>query len=320
MVAARCSTRRSVARGHTCSAVPANSPRNSNMLPSTGSARQVSGSSRTGASGKAVCQPVKVMLSYCWSLESHPSTTSQNPMPCSSAEKNLWRSMYLPRRIPSLSKTPTLTCCRPRSSTIERACALVRTSSGCMKANSLSGSAAACIVAVVASATLLQRRHRGARIQHVQVAGAECGERTDTGESDEHASPAKSDRESRHDGAGEDAPHIAGAIDQAGGRGAGLLAAEIEGEGTRQEGVRSQQAERHEPDHRHRQHHPGRTRPERREDQERHGGCGETQDQQQRAGIGSQTVTGPAGEQDRDRSDPGEDRRQAGGVTHAVAE
>src|SRR3989440_1170903 len=268
MVAARCSTRRSVARGHTSSAAPANSPRNSSMLPSNGSARQVSGSSRTGASGKAVCQPVKVTLSYCWSLESHPSTTSQNPMPWSSAEKNLWRSMYLPRRIPSLSKTPTLTCCRPRSSTIARACALVRTSSGCMQATPRS--AAACIVAVVVSATLLRRPRRGGGIEHVQVAGAECGERTDTGESDEHASPAKRHRESRHDGAGENAAHVAGAVGQARGRGARLLAAEIEGEGARQESVGSEQAECHEPDHRDRQQHPGRARPEGAEEHERY--------------------------------------------------
>src|SRR6266513_2366239 len=236
MAAARCSTRRSVARGHTSSACPANSPRNSSMLPSSGRARQVSGSSRTAASGKAVCQPVKVMLSYCWSLESHPSTTSQNPIPFSSAAKNFSRSMYLPRRIPSLSKIPTLTCCRPRSSTIARACALLRTSSGCMEATP---------------------RSAGARIQHVQVAGAECGERTDTGESDEHASPAKGNRESRHDGAGENAAHVAGAIDQAGGGRAGLLAAEIQGEGAGEKGVRPEQTECDDPDHRHRQHHPG---------------------------------------------------------------
>ncbi len=83
------------------------------MLPSSGSARQVSGSSRTGASGKAVCQPVKLTLSYCWSFESQPSTTSQKPRPFSRAEKNLSRSMYLPRRMPSLSKTADLDVAEP---------------------------------------------------------------------------------------------------------------------------------------------------------------------------------------------------------------
>src|SRR6266404_3497545 len=269
MAAARCSTRRSVARGHTSSAVPANSPRNSSMLPSKGSARQVSGSSRTGASGKAVCQPVKVMLSYCWSLESHPSTTSQNPMPCSSAEKNLWRSRYLPRRMPSLSKTPTLTCCRPRSSTIARACALVRTSSGCMEGKLLERVSRSRIVAVVASATLLQRRRHVPRIQHIQVTGAEGGERTDTGEGDEHASPAKGHRDSRHDVAREHPAKIPGAVDQARGDGAGLLAAEIQRECAGQEGVGPEQTEGHDAGHRHRQHHPGGSRPQRGEDQQR---------------------------------------------------
>ena len=45
------STRRSVARGHTASAFSANSPRNMTMSPSKGTLRQVSGSTRTGASG-----------------------------------------------------------------------------------------------------------------------------------------------------------------------------------------------------------------------------------------------------------------------------
>src|SRR5580698_9363762 len=140
MEAARASTRRSTARGQTSSALPANSPRKSSMSPSSGSARQVSGSSRTGASGNAVCQPVKVTLSYCWSFESQPSTTSQKPMPFSRAERNLARSMNLPRRIPSLSNTATLTWLSPRSSTIARACAAVRTSSGCMKRSLLNSS------------------------------------------------------------------------------------------------------------------------------------------------------------------------------------
>src|ERR1700726_4041653 len=318
MVAARCSTRRSVARGHTSSALPANSPRNSSMLPSNGSDRQVSGSSRTGASGKAVCQPVKVTLSYCWSLESHPSTTCQNPMPWSSAEKNFWRSIYFPRRIPSLSKTPTLTCCRPRSSTIARACALVRTSSGCMQATPSASHGVGCTG--LGSWRRRQRHRRGPRIQHVQVAGAECGERTDDREGDEHASPAKGNRESCHDGAREHAAQIAGTVDQSGGDRARLLAAEIESESPGEKRVRAEQAESHEPDHCHRQHHPGRRRPQRCKDQERHGGCGETQDQQQRAGIRSQTVTGPAAEQDRDGADAGEDRGQAGGGTHPITE
>jgi hypothetical protein len=44
-------TRRSVARGQTASAFSENSARNSNMSPSNGMARQVSGNTRTGASG-----------------------------------------------------------------------------------------------------------------------------------------------------------------------------------------------------------------------------------------------------------------------------
>src|SRR6185437_10300725 len=40
---------------------------------------------------------------------SQPNTTSQKPKPDSTAEKNLSRCMYLPRRMPSTSQTATLT-------------------------------------------------------------------------------------------------------------------------------------------------------------------------------------------------------------------
>src|SRR6185295_15489400 len=40
---------------------------------------------------------------------SQPNTTSQKPKPDSTAEKNLSRWMYLPRRIPSMSETATFT-------------------------------------------------------------------------------------------------------------------------------------------------------------------------------------------------------------------
>src|SRR5205809_4259434 len=40
---------------------------------------------------------------------SHPNTTLQKPKPPSTAEKNLSRWMYLPRRIPSMSETATFT-------------------------------------------------------------------------------------------------------------------------------------------------------------------------------------------------------------------
>src|SRR5436189_4831383 len=40
---------------------------------------------------------------------SQPKTTSQKPNPPSTAEKNLSRWMYLPRRMPSMSQTPTFT-------------------------------------------------------------------------------------------------------------------------------------------------------------------------------------------------------------------
>src|SRR5688572_26249664 len=39
---------------------------------------------------------------------SQPKTTSQKPKPPSTAEKNLSRCRYLPRRIPSMSETATL--------------------------------------------------------------------------------------------------------------------------------------------------------------------------------------------------------------------
>src|SRR5688572_3590118 len=40
---------------------------------------------------------------------SQPKTTSQKPKPPSTAEKNLSRWMYLPRRMPSMSETATFT-------------------------------------------------------------------------------------------------------------------------------------------------------------------------------------------------------------------
>src|SRR6185503_3316373 len=40
---------------------------------------------------------------------SQPNTTSQKPKPPSTAEKNLSRWMYLPRRMPSMSETATFT-------------------------------------------------------------------------------------------------------------------------------------------------------------------------------------------------------------------
>src|SRR4030095_11114091 len=40
-----------------------------------------------------------------------PNTTSQNPKPPSTAETNLSLWMYLPRRMPSMSETATLTRC-----------------------------------------------------------------------------------------------------------------------------------------------------------------------------------------------------------------
>jgi len=50
-------------RGQSASALSANSQRNSSVFGSNGISRQVSGRILTGASGKAVCQPVKVTLS-----------------------------------------------------------------------------------------------------------------------------------------------------------------------------------------------------------------------------------------------------------------
>src|SRR6185312_6515100 len=46
---------------------------------------------------------------------SQPNTTSQKPKPPSTAEKNLSRCMYLPRRIPSMSATATFTFVAPDS-------------------------------------------------------------------------------------------------------------------------------------------------------------------------------------------------------------
>ena len=85
---------------------------------------------RTGASGYPVCQPVYFTLSYSWSWQSQPSTTSQKPKPPSSDEMNLSREMYLPRMMPSMSKTPTFTCCTPRLSTNSRASVALRTCLG----------------------------------------------------------------------------------------------------------------------------------------------------------------------------------------------
>ena len=54
-------------------------------------------------------------------------------MPQSSADRNFARDMYLPRRMPSTSNTPTLTCVSPRSETIARASAAVLTLRGSMR-------------------------------------------------------------------------------------------------------------------------------------------------------------------------------------------
>ena len=55
------------------------------------------------------------VLSYSWSFESQPRITSQKPIFLSSADRNLSRLRYLPRMMPSVSKTPILTCSMPRS-------------------------------------------------------------------------------------------------------------------------------------------------------------------------------------------------------------
>src|ERR1700719_4570182 len=86
--------------------------------------RRVAGSTRTLASGCAVCQPVNVTLSYSWSFESQPRTTSQTPSPLSKADRNLSRLRYLPRKMPSVSNTPTLTCSMPWSVTNALAAAI----------------------------------------------------------------------------------------------------------------------------------------------------------------------------------------------------
>ena len=61
--AARSITRRNIRRGQIAAAGPSNSPRKNSMSPSRGTSRQVLGSISAVASGKAVCQPVKVELS-----------------------------------------------------------------------------------------------------------------------------------------------------------------------------------------------------------------------------------------------------------------
>src|SRR5678815_2979462 len=61
---------------------------------------------------------------------SQPNTTSQKPKPDSTAEKNLSRWMYLPRRMPSMSETATFTlptCDRRSDSTTSLARASLRT-------------------------------------------------------------------------------------------------------------------------------------------------------------------------------------------------
>src|SRR5882757_7612829 len=58
---------------------------------------------------------------------SQPSTTSQKPMPPSSADLNLSIWTYLPRSTPSMSCTPTLTWLSPRCLTIFSASAAVLT-------------------------------------------------------------------------------------------------------------------------------------------------------------------------------------------------
>src|SRR5690349_13255088 len=68
---------------------------------------------------------------------SQPSTTSQKPKPPSRAERNLSTWMYLPRRMPSMSWTPTLTWVSPRCLTIFSASAAVLTWRGSIQFPSL---------------------------------------------------------------------------------------------------------------------------------------------------------------------------------------
>src|SRR6185312_6791179 len=70
---------------------------------------------------------------------SQPSTTSQKPMPPSSADLNLSRCTYLPRSTPSTSCTPTLTWVSPRSFTIFKASAAVLTWRGSIAPPSVVG-------------------------------------------------------------------------------------------------------------------------------------------------------------------------------------
>ena len=120
-----------VPRGQTASASSANSPRKNSMSSSNG----------IGAAGVGQDAHRRVRDSRCASRctsrcrragrsSPSPAPRRRSRSPCRAREKNLSRDMYLPRRMPSMSKTPTLTWSSLRSSTILRASAAVRMFSG----------------------------------------------------------------------------------------------------------------------------------------------------------------------------------------------
>jgi hypothetical protein len=109
----------------------------------------------------------------------------------------------------------------------------------------------------------------------IQKSGRQCGQRRHNRESREDAAPAKGDRQAGDGVSGKHAAQIADPIDDAGGGRAGFAAAHVQGNGSGQIGIWTEQEEGHQADENYRPEGSDRTRAQEGERRQGRSGSGD---------------------------------------------